>query len=70
LKEECNKDLESLWKKNQTEICLICVSNSNKPPIQIKNTGEIHSSRLEQVEDRISRLKDKININGKKTKNS
>jgi hypothetical protein len=32
---------------------------------QIKNTGESHSSRLEQVEDRISGLEDKIGIEEK-----
>jgi TolA-binding protein len=31
----------------------------------IKNTVEDHSSRLEQVEDRISELKDKIEIKEK-----
>jgi chaperonin cofactor prefoldin len=32
---------------------------------QIKNIVESHSSRLEQVEDRISGLEDKINIKEK-----
>jgi hypothetical protein len=42
------QDMEDLKKKkNQTEI---------------QNTVEGHSSRLEQVEDRISELKDKIEI--------
>jgi hypothetical protein len=44
---ELAKDMENLRKKNQTET---------------KNTVEGHSSRLEQVEDRISELKDKIEI--------
>jgi uncharacterized protein YjgD (DUF1641 family) len=44
------KDMENLRKKNQTET---------------KNTVEDHSSRLEQVEDRISELKDKIEIKEK-----
>jgi hypothetical protein len=39
--------MENLRKKNQTET---------------KNTMEVHSSRLEQEEDRISGLKDKIEI--------
>jgi hypothetical protein len=51
-------------KKYQTGIWLISVSNSNKSLIQIKNTNDNHSSRLEQVEDRISGIKDKINIKG------
>jgi hypothetical protein len=40
--------MENLRKKNQTET---------------ENRVEGHSSRLEQVEDRISELKDKIEIN-------
>jgi chromosome segregation ATPase len=32
---------------------------------QIQNTMEGHSSRLEQAEDRISELKDKMEIKGK-----
>jgi hypothetical protein len=43
--------MENIQKKNQTE--------TNK------NTMGGHSSRLEQVEDRISELKDKIEIRGK-----
>jgi hypothetical protein len=43
IKEEMNQDMENLRKKNQTET---------------QNTMEDHSSRLEQVEDRISELKD------------
>jgi hypothetical protein len=42
--------MENLTKKNKTEI---------------QNTMEGHSSRLEQVEDRISELEDKIEIKGK-----
>jgi hypothetical protein len=41
----------SLSKKNQTKILKI-----KSPLKQVKNTVESHSSRLEQVEDRISRL--------------
>jgi DNA repair ATPase RecN len=41
-------------RKNQTEILEIKSTFS-----QTKNTVEVHSSRLEQVEDRISELKDK-----------
>jgi acetolactate synthase small subunit len=36
-----------------------------KNEIQIQNTIEGHSSRLEQVEDRISKLKDEMKIKGK-----
>jgi uncharacterized protein YjgD (DUF1641 family) len=50
IKEEVTQDMESLRKKNQTET---------------QNTVEDHSSRLEQVEDRISELKDKIEIKQK-----
>jgi hypothetical protein len=45
IKEEVTKDIENLRKKNQTES---------------QNIVEGHSNRLEQVEDRISELKDKI----------
>jgi polyhydroxyalkanoate synthesis regulator phasin len=44
IKEEVTQDIKNLRKKNQTET---------------QNTVEGHSSRLEQVEDRISELKDK-----------
>jgi hypothetical protein len=50
IKEEVTHDMENLRKKNQTET---------------QNTVEGHSSRLEQVEDRISELKDKKEIKGK-----
>jgi hypothetical protein len=43
IKEELNKDMESLRKKNQTEILEI-----KSPFSQTKNTVEAHSSRLEQ----------------------
>jgi chromosome segregation ATPase len=52
-----NKDTENLRRKNQTEILEIKNLYS-----QTKNTVEGHSSRLEQVEDKISELKDKIEI--------
>jgi hypothetical protein len=42
--------MENLRKKNQTET---------------QNTVEVHSSKLEQVEDRISELEDKIEIKEK-----
>jgi hypothetical protein len=42
--------MENLRKKNETEI---------------QNTMEDHSSRLEQEEDRISELEDKMEIKGK-----
>jgi hypothetical protein len=48
MKEGLNKDMENLRKKNQTEILEIKSTYS-----QMKNTVEGHSSRLEQVEDRI-----------------
>jgi hypothetical protein len=50
-KEELSKDMENLRKKNQTEILEI-----KNPFSQAKTTVEGHSSRLEQVEDRISEL--------------
>jgi chromosome segregation ATPase len=55
-----NKDVENLRRKNQTEILEI-----KSPYSQTKNTVEDHSSRLEKVEDRISELKDKIEIKEK-----
>jgi hypothetical protein len=45
IKEEVTLDMENLRKKNETET---------------QNTMEVHSSRLEKAEDRISELKDKI----------
>jgi hypothetical protein len=48
IKEELNKDMENLRIKDQTEILEI-----KSPYSQTKNTAEVHSSRLEQVEDRI-----------------
>jgi hypothetical protein len=62
MKEEFNKDRENLRKKNQTEILERKISLN-----QIKNTVESHSSRLELMQDRISGLKEKIDI---KQKNS
>jgi putative cell wall-binding protein len=50
IKEEVNHDMENLRKKNQT-----------KP----QNTVEGQSSRLEKVEERLSELKDKIEIKEK-----
>jgi hypothetical protein len=43
MKEEFNKDMENLIKKNQTETLEIKISLN-----QIKNTRESYSSRLEQ----------------------
>jgi hypothetical protein len=60
IKELLNKDMENLRKKNQTEILKI-----KSPFSQTKNTVEGHSSRLEQVEDRISELEDKVEIKEK-----
>jgi hypothetical protein len=51
IKEKATHDMEILRKKNQTET---------------QNTVEGHSSILEQVEDRISELKDKIELKLKK----
>jgi hypothetical protein len=49
MKKELNKYMENLRKKNQTEIPEIKI-----PFSQTNNTAEGHSSRLEQVKDRIS----------------
>jgi hypothetical protein len=50
IKEEMTHDMENLRKKNEAET---------------QNREEGHSSRLEQVEDRISELEDKKEIKGK-----
>jgi septal ring factor EnvC (AmiA/AmiB activator) len=55
-----NKDIENIRKKNKTEILEI-----KSPFILTKNTLEGHSSRLKQGEDRITELKDKIEIKDK-----
>jgi hypothetical protein len=60
MKEDFNKDMENLRKKNQTETLEIKISLN-----QIKNTRESNSSRLEQVEDTISGLEDKIDTKEK-----
>jgi septal ring factor EnvC (AmiA/AmiB activator) len=52
--------MEKLREKNQTETMEI-----KDPFSQTKNTVEGHSSRLEQVEDRISQLKDETEIKEK-----
>jgi hypothetical protein len=52
--------LENLRKKNQTGILVIKIFLN-----QIKNILECQASRLEQVENRISELKDKIDIKEK-----
>jgi hypothetical protein len=49
-KEKETYDMENLRKKNETET---------------QNIVEGHSSRLEQTEDRISELEDKMEIKGK-----
>jgi hypothetical protein len=51
--------MEILRKKNQTEF----LTNSFS---QMNNTVEGHFSRLEQVEDRISELENKIDIKDKR----
>jgi hypothetical protein len=56
--------MENLRRKNHTEILEI-----KSPYSQTKNTVEDHSSRLEYVEDRISELKDKIEIKEKNRRN-
>jgi gas vesicle protein len=60
VKEELKKDIKSLTEKNQTDTLKIKSSLS-----QVKNTVESNQSRLEQVEHRISGLKEKIDIKGK-----
>jgi chromosome segregation ATPase len=50
IKEGVTHDMENFRKKNETKI---------------QNTMEGHSSRLKQVEDRISELEDKMEIKGK-----
>jgi predicted nucleic acid-binding Zn-ribbon protein len=57
-------DLENLKRKNKTKILEI-----KSPYSQIKNTVEGHFSRLDQVEDRISELKNKIEIKEKNRRN-
>jgi chromosome segregation ATPase len=54
MKEDLNRDIENLRKKNQKEILGI-----KSPCSQTKNTVEGNSSKLEQVEDRIVGLKEK-----------
>jgi hypothetical protein len=53
-----NKDVENLTKKNQRN------KQTNK-----KTKMEGHYSRLEQVEDRLSELKNEIEINEKNRRN-
>jgi hypothetical protein len=65
IKEELNKDIKNLRKKNHTEILEL-----KSPFSQSKNTVEGHSSRLEEVGDRILELEDKIEIKEKKQKKS
>jgi chromosome segregation ATPase len=60
IKEELNKDIENLRKKNQIDILEI-----KSPFSQTKNTVEDHLSTLEQMKDRISELLDKIEIKEK-----
>jgi hypothetical protein len=60
MKEEFNKDTEILRKKESNR------NPGNKNFLnQTKNTDENHSSTLEQLEDRISGHKDKIDIKEK-----
>jgi polyhydroxyalkanoate synthesis regulator phasin len=50
IKEKVTHDMENFRKKNETET---------------PNTMEGHSNRLEEAEDRISELEDKMEIKGK-----
>jgi hypothetical protein len=59
-----NKDLENLRRNNQTEILKV-----KSPYSQTKNTVEGHASRLEQVENKISELKNKIELKEKNRRN-
>jgi hypothetical protein len=60
MKEKFNKSMENLRKKNQSEFLEI-----KSFLHQLKNTGRSNFSRLEQVEDRISGLEDKIDTKEK-----
>jgi chromosome segregation ATPase len=60
MKEELNEDMENLRRKNQTEILEI-----KNPFGQTKNKAESHTITLEQMENRILQLKDKIEIKEK-----
>jgi hypothetical protein len=62
MKEEMNKDMGNLREKNQIEILEI-----KNPFNRIKKYSGRPLQRLEQVEDRISGLKDKIDIKEKNT---
>jgi hypothetical protein len=64
IKEQLNKDMENLRKKTQTEVLEIKI-----PLVKQKHSGR-HSSRLKQVEDRISELEGKMEIKEKKQKKS
>jgi hypothetical protein len=60
MKKEFNNNMESLKKRELNR------NPGNKKSIKsIKNTIESHSSRLEQVEDRITGFEDKIVIKEK-----
>jgi hypothetical protein len=60
MKEEFSNNVENTTKMNQTEILEIKSSLN-----QIKNREKSHFSRLEEVKNRISGLKDKIDIKEK-----
>jgi chromosome segregation ATPase len=60
MKQEFNKDMENLRKKEPNR------NAGNKKLLNKINTGESHSNRLEQVENRISGLENKIDIKEKK----
>jgi chromosome segregation ATPase len=57
IKEEFNKDMQNLRKKSDRNPGNKISFNQKK-----KNTVKSHSSKLERVEDRISGIKDKIDI--------
>jgi TolA-binding protein len=63
IKVELNKDMETSQKRIKQK------SGKKSPFSQTKNTVEDHSSRLEQMEDRISELNDKIEIKEKNKRN-
>jgi hypothetical protein len=59
MKEEYSKDMETFKKKSKGNLKI------KWPLNKIKNTVTSHSNRLEQVEDGIPGLEDKIDIEGK-----
>jgi hypothetical protein len=64
IKEELNKDMENLRKKESNRN-----PGNKKSHTETKKHRQGHSSRLEQVEDRLSELEDKIEIKEKNRRN-